>query len=149
MASLREKVDSEFANIEKALASLPPTGQLPDLSVLELAGVAALLHSFYNGIENVLKQVLVSQGHELPQGDSWHRDLVNLAAEKSIVSRTTKEELFDYLAFRHYFSHAYALDLYPHRLQPLVESATQLYNTLRSETQTRLGPEGSSLRDGS
>ena len=140
MASLREKVESEFANIEKTLASLPPASQLPALSILELAGVAALLHSFYNGIENVLKQVLVSQGCELPQGDSWHRDLVNLAMEKSIVSRRTKEELFDYLAFRHYFSHAYALDLYPHRLQPLVESATQLYNTLHSEIETQLGP---------
>jgi hypothetical protein len=140
MASLREKVESEFANIEKTLASLPPASQLPALSILELAGVAALLHSFYNGIENILKQVLVSQGGELPQGDSWHRDLVNLAMEKSIVSRKTKEELFAYLAFRHYFSHAYALDLYPHRLQPLAESATQLYNTLHAEIETQLGP---------
>ncbi len=140
MASLREKVESEFANIEKTLASLPPASQLPALSILELAGVAALLHSFYNGIENILKQVLVSQGGELPQGDPWHRDLVNLAMEKSIVSRKTKEELFAYLAFRHYFSHAYALDLYPHRLQPLAESATQLYNTLHAEIETQLGP---------
>jgi hypothetical protein len=50
MASLREKAESEFANIEKTLAALPPAEQLPELSVLELAGVAALLHSFYNGI---------------------------------------------------------------------------------------------------
>ena len=91
MASLREKVESEFANIEKTLASLPPASQLHALSILELAGVAALLHSFYNGIENILKQVLVCQGGELPQGDSWHRDLVNLAMERSIVSRRTKE----------------------------------------------------------
>ena len=141
MASLREKAESEFANIEKTLAALPPAGQLPELSVLELAGVAALLHSFYNGIENVLKQVLISTGCQLPQGNSWHRDLVNLATEKSIISQTTTDELFGYLAFRHYFSHAYALDLYPHRLQPLVESAAQLYNKLRTEIETQLGPE--------
>ena len=55
MADLREKVEAEFQNIDEALGDLPGAERLAELSPLELAGTAALLSSFYNGIENILK----------------------------------------------------------------------------------------------
>ena len=64
MAPLRDRVDAEFANIEGALAELPWEQACSELSKLELAGVASLLHNFYNGIENVLKQAIVAQGSD-------------------------------------------------------------------------------------
>jgi len=55
MASAREKIEAEFENIECLLADLPKTDSLARLSTLELAGAGALIHNFYNGVENVLK----------------------------------------------------------------------------------------------
>lgn len=51
MGNFKERVESEYEAIQKALRMLPEAADLVEPSVLVLAGVAALLHNFYNGIE--------------------------------------------------------------------------------------------------
>jgi len=75
MAEAYERVEAELENIRCVAAQLPDSKSLPKLSPLELAGVAALIHNFYNGVENILKQVVISCGHKIPDGPSWHLDL--------------------------------------------------------------------------
>jgi len=82
MAERREQVEAELENIEHVLAELPNYKSLPKLSTLELGGVAALIHNFYNGIENILKLIIISYNKKLPDGSSWHQDLVSIATEK-------------------------------------------------------------------
>ena len=53
MVNLPQKIKAELENINEIFNELPPHYKLPELSTLELAGVAALLHNFYNGIENI------------------------------------------------------------------------------------------------
>jgi hypothetical protein len=131
MADLRERIEAEFENIEKVLSELPASKDLPFLSVLELAGTAALLHSFYNGLENILKQILRERGPNLPQGASWHKELIEKALKMGVLPADLKENLGLYLAFRHYFTHAYAMDLYADRMQPLVDAAHTVYKNFR------------------
>jgi hypothetical protein len=87
-----------------------------------LAGVAALIHSYYNAVENIIKQILRSRETPLPSGESWHKELIQLAAQSGVISETTAESLKEYLAFRHFFTHAYAFDIEPERMKPLVEN---------------------------
>ncbi len=121
MTDIHERIEAEMDNIQRLVELMPQDAGLFDLSDLELAGVGALIHNFYNGIENVLKQVILSSGQQLPAHSSWHRDLVNLGVSKGAISQSTADRLARYLAFRHFFSHGYALDLDKKRIMPLVK----------------------------
>jgi len=66
MADLPEEIKVELANIEHVLSRFPDNSFLPKLSDLELAGVAAFLHSFYNGVENILKQAIRLKRGKIP-----------------------------------------------------------------------------------
>ena len=133
MVSLKEKIQAEIENIDRLFKEMPSHENLPYLSILELAGVATLLHNFYNGIENILKQILSHQKIILSHSESWHRDLLNSAVDKSIITDKLRLQLGEYLAFRHFFSHAYALDLYPEKMEPLVKNALFIYQKLKNE----------------
>ena len=125
MASLPERIEAELENIEKALQRLPHFRKLSKLSDLELAGVAALIHSFYNGIENILKQILKEKSLAMPTGSSWHRDLIEICRVKKFISLNTTSVLKEYLAFRHFFSHAYAFEVHPEKILNLVKNANK------------------------
>jgi len=114
-------------------AEIPYYKKLSSLSTLELAGVAALLHSFYNGIENILKQILLSGKNKIFEGKSWHKELLEKAENFKIISTECKNRLGQYLAFRHFFSHGYAFDLYPDKMEPLVEKLLDIYKLFKNE----------------
>ncbi|MDP2208712.1 MAG: hypothetical protein Q8K98_08045 [Bacteroidota bacterium] len=133
MVSLSQKIHAELENIDEVFNEMPPHTRLPLLSTLELAGVAAFLHNFYNGVENILKQIFVSQRIAIPEGLSWHKDLLEKAVNEKIISEECKNYLGQYLAFRHFFSHAYALDLYPDKMDPLVENSKKVYSLFKKE----------------
>ena len=85
MASYKERIEAGYEAIERSLANIPQQKPFSQLSELELAGVAVLLNNFYNGIENIFKQIFKKQSIKLPNGSSWHQDLINTAIDKNII----------------------------------------------------------------
>ena len=133
MDELREMIEIEYEKIEQVINGLPDTDRLPYLSELELAGVATFIHNFFNGIENILKRVFKSFNFKLPAGASWHIDLLNHAVYYKIISNDLKKMLTRYLGFRHFFTHAYAIDLYADKLEELVNNVVPTYVHFKKE----------------
>ncbi|MCX6376645.1 MAG: hypothetical protein NTU88_11535, partial [Armatimonadetes bacterium] len=92
------RIKAELENIEAVLRDMPDPARITNLSRLEVAGASALLHSFYLGIENILKQILAEKNVPIPAGGSWHRDLVDASFRIGIISSGTRDGVKEYLA---------------------------------------------------
>ncbi len=132
MASYKERIEAEYEAIEKTLAILPQK-PLSQLSELEFSGIATLLHNFYNGIENILKQIFQKQSLALPDGPSWHQNLITSAVKENILSEDLAIEIKRYMSFRHFISHGYAINLDPERLTKLTNNAIRTFKKFKEE----------------
>lgn len=106
MAGLREHVEAELVEIAGTLAMLPKGRSCSSFSSLELAGVAAVLQGFYNGIENILRSIIRAQCRQLPEGPTSHRELLNMAEASGLLAADMVRKLGPYMQFRHFMRHS-------------------------------------------
>lgn len=132
MADYKKYIDAEFEAIEKTLSNLPQK-PMHQLSELELAGVAVLLNNFYNGIENILKQIFKDQSIKLPDGPSWHQTLINTAVNSNIIPNSLAERISEYMGFRHFVAHGYAFNLNAERIQELADNVLTIFEEFKKE----------------
>lgn len=114
--SLAVALRFEIDQIEQLLATYAPLRDAvqhtpPD--VVQVTAIAAMLHSFYNGVEHMFTIIAKQVDGELPAGAQWHRTLLDqmsrLAPKRqAVISLLLVQDLSSYLAFRHFFRHAYS-----------------------------------------
>ena len=121
MVDYQQKIMAELEQIERTVAKMPH-GLLSELNYLELSGVGGMLHSFYNGVENILKQMFLAHDKEIPKGVQWHKEMLNSAVEHGFISEETLQWLIPFLTFRHLYRNAYALELDPDKMQVLADA---------------------------
>jgi ribonuclease HepT-like protein len=127
---LRRLLDS-YRPLLRQCAAGPP-------SDIELSALAAMLHSFYNGIENIFKRATVELGDPLPCGESWHQELLDAMGEatthrKAIISPGLRGRLKEYMEFRHFFRHAYIFSLRWDRMKGLALGCEETLRQLEAE----------------
>ena len=120
-AAEREQLARLLATMQPLLARCRETAPTD----IELSALAAALHSFYTGVENIFKRVAVELDGQPPQGEAWHRDLLRRMTtgtvnRPALLSTKLHDALLDYLRFRHVFRNAYSFDLDWAKLSPLV-----------------------------
>jgi hypothetical protein len=116
-------------------------------SRLEWAGIGALLHDFYNGIENALERVVPERVKALAESPDRQRDLVAAAASVGLISKPCANRLKPYLAFDHYCVLGHSLELDPKSVVPLVREAKATFEVLRGEIGATLPVRGAAPAD--
>lgn len=127
MVDLTRKIAAEKENVEKALDNLKDAMGREEKSTIELAAIATFLHNIYNGIENILKQVLKAKGIQIPKSETSHKDLLELSVSIGIISEKLSDQLYEYLTFRHFFVHSYGFMLENKHLQDLSENIQDVW----------------------
>lgn len=146
-ASLREQVRFQVEQLKRLLDLYQPLlsrGAKSDLEAIEAASVGAMLHSFYNGAENIFKSIARQVDGGLPGGEFWHTELLDAMAQPrphrpAVISAGLCEQLKDYLQFRHVFRSAYVFVLRWDKMAPLATEAESVLKRLESELHTFLG----------
>jgi len=138
LSQLRSLLDT-FSPLLLKVAITPP-------DAIEIAALAGMLHSFYNGVENILKRIAVHSGETLPASTSWHSELLeSMAAPGSsrpaVITRDLLERLRSYLGFRHMYRHSYTFQLRWSKMQTLVAGVGETLKEL--ETSVKVLPSSS------
>lgn len=133
---LRKQIAIEREQLNRLIETHRPlldkcTNDAP--SEIELSAIAAMLHAFYTGIENIFKRVALHLDGTLPDGMSWHRELLDAMLlqnnnRAALISEALQERLKDYLKFRHVFRQAYSFQLQWEKMSSLTLDCE---NTLR------------------
>jgi hypothetical protein len=135
----RVKIQFEVEQIDKLIetySELLEKCRQNEPDKVEIAALGSVLHSFYNGIENIFFVIAKELDTTLPQGFSWHKDLLiqissKTSSRNAVISEVTKEKLVNYLGFRHFYRHSYSFFLDWNDLKPLVVNLDPVWKEVR------------------
>jgi hypothetical protein len=136
----RKKVEVELQLLHRLLEDhsdlLEPRVDAPDRT--EILATAALLHSFYTGIENIFKRISLEVDGAVPSGPRSHTDLLVLMQQPThqrpeVISEELGLRLGEYLSFRHVFRSAYSFHLNWAKMEHPVSRCRETLRQLEAE----------------
>lgn len=139
--SLYIKIRYEMTLINQLIDNATPllkTLKLRDPDFIELAALGTVLHSFYNGIENIFIMIEKNYGMLNIESHSWHKDLLKMiqketSCRKPVISSGTAGLLTEYMMFRHFFRHAYGFQLDWKKMNNIAENMNDLWIIIQRE----------------
>jgi predicted nucleotidyltransferase len=128
LSALKALIENELAALRQMVQTVQEGMGPLDVAPSQFAmnALASYLHQFYTGCERVLERIAVVVDGGLPGGAYAHANLLaQMVQERPGIRPAVLQEalwlrLQDYLAFRHFFRHAYGYTLEWAKLQPLV-----------------------------
>ena len=83
---LKEKIEFEISQIDTLLSKAELLAKKCDLQApdfIELNAIGSVLHSYYNGLENIFKLIHKAEGEEPLASTMWHSNLFYSMFEKT------------------------------------------------------------------
>lgn len=89
--------------------------------------VANRLHNLYMGAEHIFRRVAKIIDEELPEGDRWHKDLLQQMSSAGddrppVIDDELRLELLSFLQFRHFYREGYLVDVECDEMAGLIEN---------------------------
>ena len=141
--SLIERIRSEVSDLEQVierakqawfLAQKAPEGQY-----VYIDSVALNLHSFYSGLERLFELIARHVDQDLPDGETWHRDLLQQMTQDmpdlrpGVISQESVVIVDEFRRFRHLVRNVYTINLVPEKMEGLIQALPELWPKLRAE----------------
>lgn len=104
-----------------------------------LDAVAINLHGFYSGLEQVFKNVARIVDRSMPDGDTWHQNLLHQmtldipSIRSPVISKETFRCLEEFLKFRHIVRNVYTFNFRGLRLQELTAALRPCFTAVSSD----------------
>ena len=138
---LRRQIELEFTQLRRLMERHPhllEKGPADAPTPVEIDALAALLHSFYTGIENMFKRIGIAIDGAPPKGELWHAQLLDSMSCSTpvrgpVISKELRTALRKFLDFRHVFRHAYSFELEWDKIAPLVRECRPTFQRLEEE----------------
>jgi len=136
---IREEIEFEFEEIESIfkLYKRELFSRKKKPNSFEMTAYAGILHSFYSGLEKIL--LIISKNFDTPPSDSrWHKSLLESMSmenenRKAAISEGMKNELVNYLGFRHFFRHSYSIHLEWEEMEDLIKQIYDVWIRFKAE----------------
>lgn len=122
---LRAELAFDRAALERRAGELDGLALDPEADPATCAQAAVALHHAYGSVESILLRVARHIDNDLPAGGDWHQELLHdmgldiEGIRPAVLSRESVAALRELLSFRHFFRHAYAVELEADRLSAL------------------------------
>lgn len=101
--------------------------------------VALNLHGFYSGLEKLFELIARHVDRKLPDGETWHHDLLQQMAQDlpsvrpAVISGESVDTIDEFRRFRHLVRNVYTMNLVPEKMEGLMEALPELWPKLRAE----------------
>ncbi len=125
--------------IQRALRAWSQAQRIPDEQVAYLDSVALNLHGFYSGLERLFELIARHIDHSLPEGETWHRDLLHQMSHDiedirpAVIDRERALSLDEFRRFRHLVRNVYTMSLVPDKISGLISKLPGLWEKLCAE----------------
>ncbi|MBQ9657861.1 MAG: hypothetical protein IJV31_03735 [Clostridia bacterium] len=125
-------IDKLFAEYELIFQKIK--AEKPDLFDMTILG--SVLHSFYNGLENIFEIIAKNIDGIVPSGNKSHQELLHQMASKNnnrneIVDEELYLKLREYVTFRHFYRHAYSFQLDWDKMENLVDDIYMVWENVK------------------
>jgi len=138
---LKEDVLDEMEAIEqvlKDLSSLKNNLSSNKIDNIQKAAMGTFLMNFYVGVENIIKRISKEYYQNMPKGDSWHKELLDLShnppqGKSPVFDKNIVDRLNPYRGFRHLFVSGYGFKLRIDLMTSLINNIEPLWIDIKSE----------------
>lgn len=138
---LIDQIDFELGQLRQLLAEgreLIEGSKRENPKATSRWALGAILHAFYNGVENILKRIAVAYNEKPEKSGQWHIDLLSQMAEPNkqrppVISPELQKTLRQYLAFRHIFRSIYTHELRWDAMAKLVSDVDAVFERISAE----------------